>query len=91
MKKGLLKEEYEVDEGRIRTLLVETPYLLEGKEKLVSKVIQFDQHHMMNIQLRTGEEIEEHDAKEYILIVVRKEKVLFRETFFIWIRMKNTH
>ncbi|WP_144510532.1 AraC family ligand binding domain-containing protein [Bacillus sp. FJAT-22090] len=57
--------------------LVETPYLLEEKEKLVSKVIQFDQHHVMNIQLRTGEEIKEHDAKEYVLIVVRKGKVLF--------------
>ena len=57
--------------------LIETPYLLEEKEKHVSKVVQFDNHHVMNIQLRTGEEIKEHDAKEYVLIVVRKGKVLF--------------
>lgn len=57
--------------------LIETPYLLEEKEKYVSKVVQFDNHQVMNIQLRKGEEIKEHDAKEYVLIVVRKGKVLF--------------
>lgn len=57
--------------------LIETPYLLEEKEKNVSKMVQFDNHHVMNIQLRTGEEIKEHNAKEYVLIVVRKGKVLF--------------
>ena len=57
--------------------LIETPYLLEEKEKHVSKVVQFDNHQVMNIQLRTGEEIKEHNAKEYVLIVVRKGKVLF--------------
>lgn len=57
--------------------LVETPYLFVEKEKHVSKVVQFDNHQVMNIQLRIGEEINEHDAKEYVLIVVRKGKVLF--------------
>lgn len=57
--------------------LIETPYLLEEKEKHVSKVVQFDNHQVMNIQLRTGEEIKEHNVKEYVLIVVKKGKVLF--------------
>lgn len=57
--------------------LIETPYLLEEKDKYVSKMVQFDNHQVMNIQLRTGEEIKEHDAKENVLIVVRKGNVLF--------------
>ncbi|GGA34564.1 cupin domain-containing protein [Psychrobacillus lasiicapitis] len=43
----------------------------------MSKVVQFDSHQVLNIQLRKGEEIKEHDAKEDVLIVVRKGKVLF--------------
>lgn len=57
--------------------LIETPYLLEEKVKSISKVLQFDRHQMMNIQLRVGEQIQEHYAKEYVLIVVRKGKVAF--------------
>ncbi|WP_313893218.1 cupin domain-containing protein [Psychrobacillus sp.] len=57
--------------------LVETPYLLEEKEKNVSKVFQFDGHNVLNIQLRTNEEIKEHDANAHVLIVVRKGKVIF--------------
>lgn len=57
--------------------LIETPYLLEEKAKSISKVLQLDYHQIINIQLRAGEQIQEHHAKEYVLIVVRKGKVAF--------------
>ncbi|PZX02969.1 AraC-like protein [Psychrobacillus insolitus] len=57
--------------------LIETPYLLEEKEKNVSKVIQFDNNDVVNIQLRIGEEIKEHNADAHVLIVIRRGKVIF--------------
>ncbi len=57
--------------------LIETPYLLEEKEKNVSKVIQFDNNDVVNIQLRIGEEIKEHNADANVLIVIRRGKVIF--------------
>lgn len=57
--------------------LIETPYLLEEKEKNVSKVIQFDNNNVVNIQLRIGEEIKEHNADANVLIVIRRGKVIF--------------
>jgi quercetin dioxygenase-like cupin family protein len=57
--------------------LIETPFLLEEKEKNVSKVIQFDNNDVVNIQLRIGEEIKEHNADANVLIVIRRGKVIF--------------
>lgn len=57
--------------------LIETPYLLGEKEKNVSKVIQFDNNDVVNIQLRIGEEIKEHNADANVLIVIRRGKVIF--------------
>lgn len=57
--------------------LIETPYLLEEKEKNVSKVIQFDNNDVVNIQLRIGEKIKEHNADANVLIVIRRGKVIF--------------
>ncbi|MDI2587379.1 hypothetical protein OR571_09760 [Psychrobacillus sp. NEAU-3TGS] len=63
--------------GGVRMNIIETPYLLEEKEKHMSNVIQFENHQVLNIHLRKGEEIKEHDEKEEVLIVARKGKVLF--------------
>ncbi|MEK3979294.1 AraC family ligand binding domain-containing protein [Psychrobacillus sp. FSL K6-2836] len=56
--------------------LVDTPYVLEEKEKQITNVLKED-FDMLNIQLRAGEEVKEHHANANVLIVVRRGKVQF--------------
>lgn len=57
--------------------LIETPYLLTEKEKHIQKVLKLDNVFISNIQLKTGEEIPEHDSKKEVIIAVRKGAVAF--------------
>lgn len=56
---------------------IETPYLLEEKEKHIQKILKLDNVFLANIQLRKGESIPEHDSKREVIIVVRRGAVLF--------------
>ncbi len=57
--------------------LIETPYLLEKKEKHIQKILKLDHVFLANIQLKQGERIPEHDSKKEVFIVVRQGSVLF--------------
>ena len=58
--------------------LIETPHQLESKSKSVEQVLSIPNVKMMNIQLRAGEEVAEHDSDREVIIIVRKGKVRFR-------------
>ena len=57
--------------------LINTKNQLNEKEKHVEKVVEVENAAIMNIQLRAGEEVAEHDADREVFIVVRKGKVRF--------------
>ncbi|ARD47376.1 hypothetical protein SporoP37_03995 [Sporosarcina sp. P37] len=57
--------------------LIDTDYRLAEKEKHVLKVANVENAVIMNLQLRAGEEIAEHDADKEVFIIVRKGKVRF--------------
>ena len=57
--------------------LFETKDQLEDKAKHIAKVTTVDNATITNIQLRTGEEITEHDSKNEAFIIVRKGKIRF--------------
>lgn len=57
--------------------LIHTKNQLKEKQKHVEKVAEVDNAAIMNIQLRAGEEVAEHDANKEVFIVVRKGKVRF--------------
>lgn len=57
--------------------LINTKSQLSEKQKHVEKIVQVDNAAVMNIQLRAGEEVAEHDANREVFIVVRKGKVRF--------------
>ena len=57
--------------------LINTKSQLSEKQKHVEKVADVDNAAIMNIQLRAGEEVAEHDANKEVFIVVRKGKVRF--------------
>lgn len=57
--------------------IIESGNQLEGKNKHIEKALQFEGVQVINIQLKAGEKIPEHHAKENVLIVVRKGKVIF--------------
>lgn len=55
----------------------ETPYVLDGKAKESAAVLQTANAKVINIQLRKGEAIPEHNADAEVVIVVRKGRVQF--------------
>lgn len=57
--------------------LKQTIWMLNDKEKHVSKVLTLEKCTMMNIQLKTGEIIPEHDSPREVLIIVKKGSVTF--------------
>ncbi len=57
--------------------LVSTPYRLEEKPKHMEKLLTLENVSIVNIQLKTGETIAEHDSKREVIIVVRKGAVIF--------------
>lgn len=58
--------------------LIETPNLLEEKNKHIQKALSFGNTKVVNIQLQTGEKIAEHDSAADVVIIVRNGKVLFK-------------
>lgn len=57
--------------------LIETPRQLGSKAKSVEQVCAIPNANVLNIQLRAGEEVAEHDSDREVLILVRKGKVRF--------------
>lgn len=51
---------------------------LDLKAKHIEKILQFESVEVINIQLKVGEKIPEHHAKENVLVIVRKGKFLFQ-------------
>lgn len=47
------------------------------KDKSIKKVFGHEQSNIVNIQLKTGETIPEHDSKDAIFIIVRSGEVKF--------------
>lgn len=56
---------------------IETPSQLSSKAKSVVQVCAIPNANVLNIQLRAGEEVAEHDSDKEVLIIVRKGKVIF--------------
>ncbi|PIC69127.1 hypothetical protein CSV77_15225 [Sporosarcina sp. P16b] len=57
--------------------VIDTKNQLTDKKKHIEKVADVDNAILMNIQLRAGEEVAEHDANKEVFIIVRKGKVRF--------------
>lgn len=57
--------------------LIETPNLLEEKNKHIQKALSFGKTKVVNMQLQTGEKIAEHDSAADVVIIVRSGKVSF--------------
>ena len=57
--------------------LISTPYRLEEKAKHIAKLMTLENVSVVNIQLKTGETIAEHDSKREVLIIVRRGSVIF--------------
>ena len=57
--------------------LISTPYRLEEKPKHIAKLMTLENASVVNIQLKKGETIAEHDSKREVIIIVRKGAVIF--------------
>ena len=57
--------------------LISTPYRLEEKPKHIAKLMTLENVSVVNIQLKTGETIAEHDSKREVIIIVRRGAVIF--------------
>ena len=57
--------------------LISTPYRLEEKPKHIAKLMTLENASVVNIQLKKGEKIAEHDSKREVIIIVRKGAVIF--------------
>ena len=57
--------------------IIETPYQLGEKKKYAQKALNFEGTVVMNMQIKAGEIIPEHDSECDVLVIVRKGKVLF--------------
>lgn len=64
-------------DGEIKMKLIETPSQLSSKAKSVEQVCATPNANVLNIQLRKGEEVAEHDSDREVLIIVRRGKVRF--------------
>lgn len=58
--------------------IITTTNQLELKAKHMEKILQLENEEVINLQLKSGEKIPEHHAKESILIIVRRGKLLFQ-------------
>ena len=57
--------------------LIEMPSQLNSKAKSVEQVCAIPNANVLNIQLRAGEEVAEHDSDKEVLIIVKKGRVRF--------------
>lgn len=57
--------------------LIPAPYKLEEKPKHIARLLTLENASVVNIQLKTGETIAEHDSKREVLIIVRQGAVIF--------------
>ena len=57
--------------------LIPTPYELEQKAKHIAKLQTLENATIINIQLKKGETIAEHDSSKDVVIVVRSGSVIF--------------
>ncbi len=57
--------------------LIHTENELTAKDKSIKKIFGNDQSNIVNIQLKAGEDIPEHDSKNPIFIIVRSGTVKF--------------
>ena len=57
--------------------LIHTENELTKKDKSIKKIFGNEQSNIVNIQLKTGEGIPEHDSKDPIFIIVRSGTVKF--------------
>lgn len=57
--------------------LISTPNRLEEKPKHIAKLMTLENVSVVNIQLKMGETIVEHDSKREVIIIVRRGAVIF--------------
>ncbi|QUW23177.1 hypothetical protein JSQ81_06335 [Sporosarcina sp. Marseille-Q4063] len=57
--------------------LISTPYKLGEKAKHIAKLQTLENATIINIQLKKGETIAEHDSSKDVVIVVRRGSVIF--------------
>ncbi|TCS93240.1 cupin domain-containing protein [Hazenella coriacea] len=57
---------------------ITTKNQLDLKAKHIERILQLENAEVMNLQLKTGEKIPEHHAKENLLVIVRRGKLLFQ-------------
>ncbi|CAD2070952.1 hypothetical protein GCM10007275_16440 [Jeotgalicoccus coquinae] len=57
--------------------LIHTESELKTKDKSIKKIFGNEQSNIVNIQLKTGEEIPEHNSKNPVFIIVRSGTVKF--------------
>lgn len=57
--------------------LIPTPYKLDEKSKHIAKLLTLDNVSVVNIQLKTGQTVAEHDSKREVIIIVRRGAVVF--------------
>lgn len=57
--------------------LIHSENTLTAKDKSIKKIFGHDKSNIVNIQLKTGEGIPEHDSKDPIFIIVRSGEVKF--------------
>ena len=57
--------------------LIQTENGLAAKNKAIKKIFGHDQSNIVNIQLKSGEGIPEHDSKDPLFIIVRSGEVKF--------------
>lgn len=58
--------------------LINTPYMLDGKQKHVQKLTSFEKTTIVNIQLQKDEIILEHHVEADVIIIVKSGKVSFK-------------
>lgn len=50
---------------------------LQDKPKSIQKILEFDGAKVLNLQLKKGESVPQHDAPENVLVIVQKGRLLF--------------
>lgn len=56
---------------------IQVAKVLAEQSKKIGKVYAHDKFELLNIQLRTGEKVPEHNANNEVIIIVRSGEVLF--------------
>lgn len=57
--------------------LIPTPFNLTSQAKNIARVMSLENANIVNIQLKKGETIVEHDSSRDVVIVVRRGSVIF--------------